>query len=286
MPLPSRGRGAAPARRYPTAPPMTGSRRFDEIAEELARAVAGSPDAAEAAAELRRLAEEIEALTADDPFPAGVADGTRRGPAPRPRRRGRRTQPRGPAGLPRGPRTRAGGLPPPSRRRGRGSPRALTGGAARPARKSETAVSRALRPRLPEQPQGDIVRRLARGVVRRAGAKAVAAELRQLAGEIASVGAGDPFASETTGAGRAADEEGSVGRSLTGLAADLLHDHAGDRQLTKADLLDYLQGLGGGQARFLARVADAIDARRRRALRAPDRRRPIPRRLARRSSGG
>lgn len=147
-------------------------------------------------------------------------------------------------------------------------------------------MSRALRPRLPEQPQGEIVRRLARGVVRRAGAKAVAAELRQLAGEIASVGAGDPFASETTGAGRAADEEGSVGRSLTGLAADLLHDHAGDRQLTKADLLDYLQGLGGGQARFLARVADAIDARRRRALRAPDRRRPIPRRLARRSSGG
>ena len=62
------------------APPMSPrakSRRFDEIAEELALAVAGSPDASEAAAELRRLAEEIEALTADDPFPAGVASALR-----------------------------------------------------------------------------------------------------------------------------------------------------------------------------------------------------------------
>lgn len=53
--------------------PRAASRRFDELAEELGRAVAASPDAAEAATELRRLAEEIEALTADDPFPAGVA---------------------------------------------------------------------------------------------------------------------------------------------------------------------------------------------------------------------
>lgn len=116
---------------------------------------------------------------------------------------------------------------------------------------------------LSQQPQGEIVRRLAQGVVRRAGAKAVAAELRQLAGEIASVGAGDPFASEATGAGRTAEEEGSLGRSLSGLAADLLHDPARDPDSSKADLLDYLRGLGGGQARFLARVADAIDARRR-----------------------
>ncbi len=121
---------------------------------------------------------------------------------------------------------------------------------------------------LSEQPQGEIVRRLAQGVVRRAGAKAVAAELRQLAGEIASVGAGHPFASEAseasevTGADRAADEEGSLGRSLTELAADLLHDHAKDPDSSKADLLDYLRGLGSGQARFLARVADAIAARR------------------------
>lgn len=121
---------------------------------------------------------------------------------------------------------------------------------------------------LSEQPQGEIVRRLAQGVVRRAGAKAVAAELRQLAGEIASVGAGDPFASEAseaseaTGADRAADEEGSLGRSLTELAADLLHDHAKDPDSSKANLLDYLRGLGSGQARFLARVADAIAARR------------------------
>ena len=121
---------------------------------------------------------------------------------------------------------------------------------------------------LSEQPQGEIVRRLAQGVVRRAGAKAVAAELRQLAGEIASVGAGDPFASEAseasevTGADRAADEEGSLGRSLTELAADLLHDHAEDPDSSKEDLLDYLRGLGSGQARFLARVADAIAARR------------------------
>jgi len=56
---------------------MTASRRFDDLAEELARAVAGSPDASEAAAELRRLAGEIEALTADDPFPAGVASALR-----------------------------------------------------------------------------------------------------------------------------------------------------------------------------------------------------------------
>lgn len=122
---------------------------------------------------------------------------------------------------------------------------------------------------LSEQPQGEIVRRLAQGVVRRAGAKAVAAELRQLAGEIASVGAGHPFASEASeasevaGADRAADEEGSLGRSLTELAADLLHDHAKDPDSSKADLLDYLRGLGSGQARFLARVADAIAARRR-----------------------
>ena len=57
--------------------PRGASRRFDEIAEELALAVAASPDASEAAAELRRLAEEIEALTADDPFPAGVASALR-----------------------------------------------------------------------------------------------------------------------------------------------------------------------------------------------------------------
>ena len=56
---------------------MIASRRFDDLAEELARAVAGSPDASEGAAELRRLAEEIEALTADDPFPAGVASALR-----------------------------------------------------------------------------------------------------------------------------------------------------------------------------------------------------------------
>lgn len=116
---------------------------------------------------------------------------------------------------------------------------------------------------LTEQPQGEIVRRLAQGVVRRAGAKAVAAELRRLAGEIASVGAGHPFASEPTGADRATDEEGSLGRSLTGLAADLLHDPAKYPDSSKADLLDYLRGLGSGQARFLARVADAIAARRR-----------------------
>lgn len=138
---------------------------------------------------------------------------------------------------------------------------------------------------LSQQPQGEIVRRLAQGVVRRAGAKAVAAELRQLAGEIASVGA-EPFASETTGADRAADEEGSLGRSLTGLAADLLHDHAEDPDSSKADLLDYLRGLGSGQARFLARMADAIDARRRRTLRAPGRQRAIPPKFVRRSSGG
>lgn len=53
--------------------PRAASRRFDDLAEELGRSVAASPDAAEAAAELRRLAEEIEALTAEDPFPAGVA---------------------------------------------------------------------------------------------------------------------------------------------------------------------------------------------------------------------
>lgn len=126
-------------------------------------------------------------------------------------------------------------------------------------------MSSTLRPMLSERPQGEIVRRLAQGVVRRAGAKAVAAELRQLAGEIASVGAGHPFASEAseaTGADRATDEEGSLGRSLTGLAADLLHDPAKDPDSSKADLLDYLRGLGSGQARFLARVADAIDARR------------------------
>lgn len=56
---------------------MIASRRFDDLAEELARAVAWSPDASEGAAELRRLAEEIEALTADDPFPAGVASALR-----------------------------------------------------------------------------------------------------------------------------------------------------------------------------------------------------------------
>lgn len=53
--------------------PRAASRRFDDLAEELALAVAASPDAAE----LRRLAEEIEALTADDPFPAGVASALR-----------------------------------------------------------------------------------------------------------------------------------------------------------------------------------------------------------------
>lgn len=136
---------------------------------------------------------------------------------------------------------------------------------------------------LSQQPPGEIVRRLAQGVVRRAGAKAVAAELRQLAGEIASVGADDPFGAEAAGPDRAADEEGALARSLTGLAADLLHEHADS---TKADLLDFLRGLGSGQARFLARVADAIDARRRRALRAPDGRRVSSPRFARRSSGG
>lgn len=136
---------------------------------------------------------------------------------------------------------------------------------------------------LSEQPPGEIVRRLAQGVVRRAGAKAVAAELRQLAGEIASVGADDPFGSETTGTDRAADEEGSLARSLTELAADLLYEHADS---TKADLLDFLRGLGNGQARFLARVADAIDARRRGRRPAPEGRRPTAPKSVRRSSGG
>ena len=57
--------------------PRAASRRFDDIADELGRGIGASPDAAEAAAELRRLAGEIEALTADDPFPAGVATALR-----------------------------------------------------------------------------------------------------------------------------------------------------------------------------------------------------------------
>lgn len=106
----------------------------------------------------------------------------------------------------------------------------------------------------------DLPERLARAVAGSPEAGEVAAELRRLSAEIGALTAEDPFPAGVAAALRMTDGSGSFAASLSELAADILHDHAGEAEWSREDLRRFLQGLGHGQAEFLSTLADAIEA--------------------------
>lgn len=105
----------------------------------------------------------------------------------------------------------------------------------------------------------DLPERLARAVAGSPDAGEVAAELRRLSAEIGALSSEDPFPSGVAAALRMTDGSGSFAASLGELAADILHDHAGEAGWSREDLRLFLNGLGHGRAEFLATLADAIE---------------------------